>query len=310
MIGRILIVEDEPIVALDLKLVLEQNGHKVVGIADCADAAFQLTLEAAPELALMDVNIKGSMNGIETARILRERYNVPAVFLTAYSDEPTLTKAAEQMPLGYLIKPFSENEVKAAIHIGLHKRTKDAELHLQATRDSLTGLLNRATILDFFEKELDRAARLQSNTGFLMIDVDHFKDINDTYGHLAGDKVLFEVANRLKNAVRSYDFVGRYGGDEFCAVLPNCQRHDLHARADLIRKALSEEPVWFENTKIRVTASIGSTVVKAHAWSTTTTIATADVALYRAKNLGRNRAVCCLQCISKGSSTSSLRAFE
>jgi diguanylate cyclase (GGDEF)-like protein len=298
MKGRILIVEDELIVALDLKQVLEQNGFEVAGIAENAYLAIQSAIETRPDLALMDINLKGRMDGIETARIFRESYGVPVVFLTAYCDDEILASAAKEMPYGYLTKPFSERELKAAVQIGLHKRSEDAKLRMRATKDPLTGLFNRATVLDLLQGELDRASRSRSQTGFLLVDVDHFKRINDTYGHSAGDEVLVEVAARLKKAVRSYDFVGRYGGDEFCAVLPNCPERDLRERIEAIRLALGVEPVLLGETRLTITTSIGSAVATANSSSAAETVATADVALYRAKDSGRNCSVCCLRRLS------------
>lgn len=125
MTGRILIVEDEPIVAMDLKQVLEQQGLEVVGIAESAYAALQLAVEARPDLALMDINLAGQMNGIETARHLRG-YGVPSVFLTAYCDDKTLASVTEEMPYGYLIKPFSSRELRVVLQIALHRRSEIA----------------------------------------------------------------------------------------------------------------------------------------------------------------------------------------
>jgi CheY-like chemotaxis protein len=125
MTGRILIVEDELIVAMDLKQILEQYGLEVVGIAESAYVALQIAVEAKPDLALMDINLAGQMNGIETARQLRA-YGVPSVFLTAYCDDKTLASVAEEMPYGYLIKPFSSRELKIALQVALHRRNEIA----------------------------------------------------------------------------------------------------------------------------------------------------------------------------------------
>ena len=126
MTGRILIVEDELIVAMDLKQVLEQYGLEVVGIAESAYIALQIALETRPDLALMDINLAGQMNGIETARQLRQTYGVPSVFLTAYCDDRTLASVTEEMPYGYLIKPFSSRELKVVLQIALNRRSEVA----------------------------------------------------------------------------------------------------------------------------------------------------------------------------------------
>jgi PAS domain S-box-containing protein len=127
MKGKILVVEDEPIVALDLQQEVEQLGLTVVGQAESADEALMAAEENRPDLALMDVRIVGSMDGIQTARLLREAYGIPVIFLTSYSDEPTIKRAARELPYGYLTKPFQRRELKAALEMGLHRGKAEAQ---------------------------------------------------------------------------------------------------------------------------------------------------------------------------------------
>jgi PAS domain S-box-containing protein len=127
MKGKILVVEDEPIVALDLQQEVEQLGLSVVGQAESADEALMAAEESRPDLALMDVRIVGSMDGIQTARLLREAYGIPVIFLTSYSDESTIKRAAREMPYGYLTKPFQRRELKAALEVGLHRGKMEAQ---------------------------------------------------------------------------------------------------------------------------------------------------------------------------------------
>jgi PAS domain S-box-containing protein len=131
MKGKILVVEDEPIVALDLQQEVEQLGLSVVGQAESADEALIAAEENRPDLALMDVRIVGSMDGIQTARLLREAYGIPVIFLTSYSDEPTIKRAARELPYGYLTKPFQRRELKAALEVGLHRSRTEAEQKLE-----------------------------------------------------------------------------------------------------------------------------------------------------------------------------------
>ena len=126
MKGKILIVEDEPIVALDLKQEIEQLGCKVVGVAESADEALVAAGVHRPDLALMDIRIVGSADGIQTAGLLRAAYRVPVVFLTSYSDEITIARATKEMPYGYLTKPFQSGELKATLQVALHKARVDA----------------------------------------------------------------------------------------------------------------------------------------------------------------------------------------
>jgi len=137
MKGKILIVEDEPVVALDLQQEVEQLGLTVVGLAESADEALVAAEENRPDLALMDVRIVGSMDGIQTARLLREAYAVPVIFLTSYSDESTIRRAARELPYGYLTKPFQPRELKAALEVGLQR--EKAETQRKLKQDALTA---------------------------------------------------------------------------------------------------------------------------------------------------------------------------
>jgi diguanylate cyclase (GGDEF)-like protein len=162
-------------------------------------------------------------------------------------------------------------------------------MRFQATHDGLTALWNRSVILDQLGRELARSRREQVSTAILMCDLDHFKSVNDTYGHLAGDEVLKETAKRLLASVRSYDFVGRYGGEEFLVVLINCQPAYGFARAEQIRKAIALKPVQTSNGAVPITMSLG--LLLSHEWGNRPVevlLQEADAALYVAKAAGRN----------------------
>jgi PAS domain S-box-containing protein len=142
MNGKVLIVEDEPIVALDLQEEVEQFGCEVIGLAESADEAMMMAAANRPDLALMDVRIIGSMDGIETARMLRHAHQVPVIFLTSYSDEVTTGRAAKEMPYGYLTKPFRSRELKAALSVGLNRARIDAaQLSLQNGMEATVGAM-------------------------------------------------------------------------------------------------------------------------------------------------------------------------
>jgi PAS domain S-box-containing protein len=148
MKGKILVVEDEPIVALDLQQEVELLGLTVVGQAESADEALMAAEENRPDLALMDVRIVGSMDGIQTARLLREAYGIPVIFLTSYSDESTIKRAARELPYGYLTKPFQRRELKAAIEVGLHRgRTEARQKQEQEAIAATVGGMREGVIL-------------------------------------------------------------------------------------------------------------------------------------------------------------------
>jgi diguanylate cyclase (GGDEF)-like protein len=166
------------------------------------------------------------------------------------------------------------------------------QLREQATRDALTGLWNRAAILDLLDRELARGRRESRSVSVILGDVDHFKRINDTLGHLAGDRVLRQVARRLSEALRPYDTVGRYGGEEFLVVLPGCDAPDATGLAERLRRHVAAEPVDGEGGPVAVTLSLGIAVWDGTATADATELLqTADEALYRAKETGRNRVV-------------------
>jgi diguanylate cyclase (GGDEF) domain len=137
-------------------------------------------------------------------------------------------------------------------------------------------------VLDLLHRELERAARAQTPTSVPMLDLDHFKRINDTHGHLTGDVVLREVATRIVQSVRSYDLVGRYGGEEFLVVLPACEKTEIERSANRIRLAIASAPILTASSEIPVTASIGATVIAAGSGLDKESLLAADRALYQA----------------------------
>jgi diguanylate cyclase (GGDEF)-like protein len=196
----------------------------------------------------------------------------------------------------YLTKPFNAHELRVRLHAGRRILNLQEELlqarealREQATHDGLTGLLNRTSILDKLDEELSRASRDASPVSVLMVDLDRFKSINDTRGHLAGDAVLREAARRLKSAARRYDSVGRYGGEEFLVVLPGCDLDDAVLQAERMREAIGGTPFLLPCQPVAVTASLG--VACSSRCSPATLVREADDALYLAKADGRNRVV-------------------
>jgi diguanylate cyclase (GGDEF)-like protein len=165
-------------------------------------------------------------------------------------------------------------------------------LRFEAAHDRLTGIWNRGAITDLLQRELRRSLRNHDPLGVMMVDVDHFKNVNDSHGHLAGDEVLRQVAQRLAETLRTYDYVGRYGGEEFLAVISSCGPSDLISTAERLRMRVAGEPMNTPNSKLPVTVSIGvaSSVPggsRLEHWEDL--VRSADAALYRAKENGRNR---------------------
>jgi len=185
---------------------------------------------------------------------------------------------------------FAATVVGSVAFLLMHRERAEAELYKLATFDALTGLFNRRAFFDIAERELARARRMGSIYAVLMMDLDHFKRVNDEYGHQAGDRVLADFAAVAKRSVRAEDLVGRYGGEEFCALLPGAGMQTAIAIAERLRDSVARHPLG--DLPRAITVSVGVTVSAADAGGTLdTAIARADEALYRAKHEGRDRVV-------------------
>jgi len=296
----VLIAEDDPMFRKILQSWLESWGYRV-RVAEDGDDAWKILLQdAPPELLILDWMMP-RVDGIELCRRIRERQQSPYQYIllvTAKDNKNDVVMGLEAGADDYLTKPFDRCELRARLRVGrrilqLQQDLISAreELRFQATHDVLTGIGNRGAILDLLHRELERAARARGSTGVLMLDLDHFKTINDSHGHLVGDVVLKEVANRICHVVRPYDFVGRYGGEEFLVILPGCNKEQAQQVGERIRQAICADPVLTAGSEICLTISVGATAALSLQLSGKEMVAIADNALYRAKNAGRNRTV-------------------
>ena len=296
---KIIIADDDPTIRTILLSALVRLGYQVEIAGDGDEAWSLLQAPQAPELAILDWKMPG-MTGIEICRRLRERKDAPYVYVFLLPGLDTLTVLVAGLEAGaddYMTKPFKAAELNARLRSG--RRVLDlqrellaaqAQLSVLANHDSLTNLWNRRVILERLDQEWARAAREKSPLGLILLDIDYFKRINDTLGHSRGDEVLQQVAQRLTEAVRPYDSVGRYGGEEFLVVVPNCNMHETFKIAERIRKTICDEMVASADGAIAVSASFGATAILAEQDSDPKAlIVAADRALYRAKELGRNR---------------------
>jgi two-component system, cell cycle response regulator len=258
-----------------------------------------LKLSDAPRMALLDWMMPGQ-NGVDVCRALRKFRPEPYTYillLTAKDAKESVVEGLESGADDYLTKPFNPQELKARIRVGL--RLLDLEdnlvqareaMRFKATHDILTGAWNRGAILETLDREVSRFQREHHSLGILIADVDHFKAVNDTYGHQAGDTVLRDIAKRLQMAVRQYDTGGRYGGEEFLILLPGCDGSDTRLKAERLRDAISREPIETSAGNLTVAISVGG--VATADWpkdSADQFLHMADLALYRAKREGRNR---------------------
>src|ERR1700730_10023091 len=298
---RILIADDESVSRRMLQVLLGKWGYDVVTAEDGDGALANLKSADAPRMALLDWMMPGQ-NGVDVCRELRKQRPEPYTYillLTAKDAKESVVEGLESGADDYLTKPFNPQELKARIRVGL--RLLDLEdnlvqareaMRFKATHDILTGVWNRGAILETLERETWRSRREGPSLGVLIADLDHFKSVNDTYGHLTGDSVLREVTRRMQADVRPYDAVGRYGGEEFLVLLPGCSGSETREKAERLREAVVREPIETPAGFLKVTMSIGG--VATVDWREDTPnqiLQMADLALCRAKEEGRNRTI-------------------
>ncbi|MFO0821694.1 MAG: diguanylate cyclase [Gemmataceae bacterium] len=204
-----------------------------------------------------------------------------------------LRKDGTPVPLDFTLTEFSLDGQRFFTGIMrdiTERKAAQEQLRIQATHDALTGLWNRRAILDLLSDELSRGRREGFPVGVVLLDVDHFKQINDTFGHQAGDVVLYSLARDLNGTVRPYDRVGRYGGEEFLIVLPHCNEPGLEVLCERLRISIASLQVMYHGHVITFTASLGATIaLPAKETDLDDALHVADLALYRAKSGGRNR---------------------
>ena len=296
----ILIAEDDPMFRRILQRWLESWGFRVLVAEDGAQAWAILRDPDPPPMMILDWVMPG-VDGLELCRRTRASKCGPYQYIllvTARDRTPDVVRGLDAGADDYLTKPFDKSELHARLRVGrrmlaLQRDLLSAQekLRFQATHDALTGLWNRGALLDLLQTEVERTLRTRSSMGVLMLDVDHFKKVNDTHGHLAGDAVLREIAQRISRATRSYDVTGRYGGEEFLVLLPTCDLPQTEQGAERIRASIAALPYAVGDLQIPLTVSIGATVVPGCGRSETEILSLADLALYDAKAAGRNRTV-------------------
>jgi len=289
---KILIVEDSYIERTKLGSFLKDWGFEFVGVGSGTEAVKILDGPNPPDLALLDWVLPG-LDGIDILRRIRKLGQgnyIYTVMLTAKSAKKDRLAAMEAGADDYLSKPVDPLELRSRIVVGKRILELQQSLRFAATHDFLTTLLNRSEILAALERELARGARDDKPASVILADIDHFKRVNDTLGHAAGDEVLKEVARRLKEDLRPYDVVGRYGGEEFLLILPGCNLANGIRRADDIRKLVTQQPIVTPAGPVSATISMGVTACDSLRYcSPTEFLQEADVSLYAAKKNGRNR---------------------
>lgn len=283
---RILIVDNSEALTSYYAAVLEQAGMAVRIVNNPLDVMAPL-LEFMPDLILADVYMPGC-NGMELAKVIRQLdafVSIPIVFLSAEDD---LDKQLFAMGLGaddFLTKPIQPQHLVSSV---LSRVRRSLKLRSFMVRDSLTGLLNHTAIKDQLDHEVAQAKRRGTPLSFAMVDIDHFKQVNDTYGHPVGDRVIKSLSRLLKQRLREMDMVGRYGGEEFAVILSNTDGATAVKVLDAIREDFSQLRHLADGKEFSATFSCGVADVL-YFCDATKLCDAADKALYRAKHAGRNK---------------------
>jgi len=294
---KILVAEDDPVTSRLLRVSLERWNYEVIAFDDGSHARDALFRKGGPKLAILDWMMPGA-DGIEICRELREREAgsyIYTLLLTSKGERADLLQGLAAGADDYLIKPFDPLELQARLRSGC--RIIDLQDQLiaarevmrdQATRDALTRVWNRAATMDILRREIIRSGREERPLSLIMADLDHFKLINDSWGHQAGDAVLQEVAKRMQSVLRPYDGLGRYGGEEFLVIAPGCDSGAALSLAERLRRSVSVTPVPAAGGPIAVTLTLGVASLAKDS-DPESLLRSADDALYRGKKAGRNR---------------------
>jgi len=292
---KVLLIEPDSNFSEEIEKDISEWGYDLVTVKSIKEA-----IEVIKNEEIRILILEWVVPGEDPARLCRlirdgvQEEAIKNIFIILLADkacEYDLTKALSAGADDYLLKPFSFLELKIHLNNGQRMIVLEDNFYRLVSFDVATDLWNKGKIIEFLDQELNRGWREEKPTGIIKLDIDNFKQINDTYGYFIGDKVLAEVGSRLKRFMRPYDKIGRYGGDEMLIVLPNCSLEKVSQIAERFRSCVYEKKIEVEAAQINVSISLGGT-----SWDNLTRalaanlIRYADKALYAAKKGGRNRA--------------------
>lgn len=300
--STVLIIDDSEAVRSTVQEVLRDE-PKVARVLTAADgiAGFKQMLETPVDLVLCDL-IMPVLDGFKFLALKTTRPEfalVPVIMLTGEEDVRAKVQGLTAGASDYLTKPFDAHELLARVRIHLkikelqdNLRDKNTRLEQLTRTDELTGLNNRRFFMEMLRNEFKRSERYGTQVVYVMADIDHFKRVNDTYGHLVGDRALVTVAQALARTARAQDIVGRYGGEEFAMMLPHTEPKGGELAAERHRKHVEETVLYLDEGPLVLTLSLGvASFPRPDVKRVEDLIALADEALYRAKAAGRNRVV-------------------
>lgn len=285
-----LVVDDSRTYRQYIGSLLELQHLRVLYAENGCEALAVMDREPGIGLVITDYNMP-ELDGLGLIAALRQRRGRDDLAIIGVSDATAPALAARLLKTGandFVTKPFLVEEFYIRVTQNLDLIEQIRAIRDSAVRDYLTGLYNRRCLFESGEQLMAQTRRAGTSLAAVMLDIDYFKRVNDTYGHLAGDRVLKEVATVLVRGMRRGDLIGRYGGEEFCILLPGIDRPALQAKLESLRGLVEGTPIAHGGESLRVTISLGATLESADTLQAL--IDRADSALYRAKEAGRNRA--------------------
>jgi two-component system, cell cycle response regulator len=292
---KIMIVEDDAITRRILESSLKKWGYEVISVIDGSAAWEIMRNPNAPSLVISDWMMP-NMDGVELCKKIRAIEKAEYTYfilLTTKTEKKDIIEGLESGADDFIVKPFDHEELKSRVKIGKRIIRLEQRIIQLANTDFLTGIMNRRAFMARLEEEVSRSVRHKKGLTVIIADIDHFKKINDSYGHQSGDLVLQKFAGKLSESSRSYDFVGRYGGEEFIVCLPETSIEQAGLIAERMRGEIAGLKINLPDNSsapVSVTASFGIASCAMNCFGNIDSIIKlADDALYRAKDEGRNR---------------------
>jgi diguanylate cyclase (GGDEF)-like protein len=290
----VLVIDDDTHIHTAVEELLGDVADWVLKAKNPGDGV-RIAIQQKPDVILLDINMP-QMDGFKVCHLLKENNatkDIPILFLTIDEKVDHLARALDCGGSDYILKPFNAIELDARVRVALRTKRMFDMLREQARIDGLTGLNNRAAMDDALVSAISAYERMGQSLAFLMIDLDHFKKINDTYGHGIGDSVLRKIGATIRSQCRPYDIGCRFGGDEFCVILGHTEGVDAEQVASRILTEIGEIEVRAGGTPVVVGTSAGlvSATEMPGGFGPSDLLKAADEALYRAKNEGRARLV-------------------
>jgi two-component system chemotaxis response regulator CheY len=287
---KVIVADDDSVIQLLISESLKKWGYTVLTATNGLEVVDLLILHGDVQLFLLDWQMP-ELDGLELCRILKAKKGLNCCYIIILTSKKTTENIVQALESGaddFISKPFSPDELKVRLKVGCRIIDNENSLLHQAQHDPLTNVLNHRAIIDVLSQLWSRSARDHSPLAVLMLDIDYFKRINDSYGHQVGDYALKHFCRLVKQELRPYDSLGRYGGEEFTICLPATNADEAVNVAERIRACIENNPIEYDGMCFSITVSIGVSIFCEHQKSYKEVLLNADKAAYAAKGKGRN----------------------